>query len=196
MKKSNILHLTIRELMDDLSSILVGFIISTVVVLVFIVMYLEQKLPYIFLRGILFLYALAIFIMGLRLHAVHRIKKTGKKLGFKLITPIYLQPRLEGTYQRNWWQIHYRSKETGGNPGLLRTYIKLQFKARKNFSKEKLGKYRNYDFNGQKIIVVKHLVRPHKSYLLLKRTGFTFNKKDIIDLMDLLLKIAKQAEIK
>ncbi len=190
MKKS------INELFNDLSLILFSFIGATIFSLISVIYYLKEMLPFLVLRAILFIYVLSIVLVALRLYFINIVKKLGKELKFKLITPFYLQPRLEGTYKNNWWQIHFVSKETGKDPGVLRTYIKLQYKQNKKFDENKLKKYRNYLFHKKKVIVVKHITRPNKNYLLLKRDWFTFNKKELCGLMDLLLKISKESQIK
>ena len=194
MKK--IQQLNLKEWFNDLSLILIGFIGGTVFVLLSIIFYLNKQLPFLLLRAILFIYVLSIVLVALRLYFVNIIKKLGKKLNFKFITPFYLQPRIEGTYKKNWWQIHFVSKETGKDPGILRTYVKLQFKQKRKFDENKLKKYRNYLLRKKRIIIVKHIIRPNKNYLLIKRDWFTFNKNEIIELMDLLLKISKESELK
>ena len=189
-----IYHLDTRELLEDFSSILVGFIISTIVAVGSIILYIQGYLAMIYLRAILFLYVMSFMIILLRLYFIQIIKRVGEQLGFKLITPFYLQPRIEGHYKGNWFQVHYRSKESGTDPGILRTYVKLQYKKPMKFIEKKFDKYTNYNFKNHHIIVIKHLKRPNKNYLLLKRRGFTFERKDLIQLMDFLLKIAKESK--
>jgi len=183
--------------MDDISSILIGFIIFSIIVLACVFLYIKGNLLFIYLRAILFLYVLSTVIISLRLYFIEMVKRLGNRLGgFKLITPFYLQPRLEGTYKNNWWQIHYVSKETGKDPGVLRTYIKLQYKKPKRFDEKKLKAYRNYCYKNCRIITIKHITRPYKNYLLLKRNKFTFNESERKDMMDFLLKVARQTRIK
>ena len=103
MKKS------INELFNDLSLILFSFIGATIFSLISVIYYLKEMLPFLVLRAILFIYVLSIVLVALRLYFINIVKKLGKELKFKLITPFYLQPRLEGTYKNNWWQIHFVS---------------------------------------------------------------------------------------
>jgi hypothetical protein len=86
--------------------------------------------------------------------------------------------------------------ERGEVTGMLRTYIKLQWKDEKKFNPVKLRRYKNYLYKGEKILSIEHITRPYKNYLLMKRSWYTFNKKKIHSLMDLLLKVAKEAEIR
>ena len=194
MKKIH--HSNIVDWFNDLSIILFGFIFGTIIVLITGMYYLSGSLSFLLFRAILFIYILSIIMISLRVFFINLIKKLAHKLGFELITPFYMQPRIQGTYNKNWWQIHFVSKETGKDPGVLRTYIKLQFKKPKKFDEDKLKKYKNFISKNCRILTIKHIVRPHKNYLLLKRSWFTFNEKDIKEMMDLLLKVSKEAEIK
>jgi hypothetical protein len=150
----------------------------------------ETFLALVFLQGLLC--ALAIFIY----YQYSRVKKLAKELDFKYLKGSFPHPKFEGQYKNNWWQIHYLSKEEGSQWGMPRTYIKLQWKTQKKFDDNILFKYKNIQNGDSKIIEIKHIVREHKNYLLLKRTLFTFDKRKIHGLMDLLLKIAKESEIK
>jgi hypothetical protein len=70
------------------------------------------------------------------------------------------------------------------------------WKKPKHFNEEKFDKYKNRKYKENNLLEVKHVIRDYKNYLLLKRTGFTFDKEKIYELMDLLLKIAVESEIR
>lgn len=123
--------------------------------------------------------------------------KLALNLKFRLVTTGFLeQARFEGMYKKNWWQIHFASRPYGEYWGMPRTYIKLQYKEKKKFDNNVLNKYMNYQFHGLKIDSVEHVVRPYKNYLLMKLTWFVFNKEKLQKLMDLLIKISKESDIK
>jgi len=185
----------LKENLDHLSNVTIVFILFTLITVVCFFVYISGEISFLVFRAIFFLYVLVLFIVGLRIHTLSKIKELSVALDFELITPFYLQPKIEGTYKKNWFQVHYVSKETGRDPGVLRTYVKLQYKKKKRFNTEKLKKYSNYDFGKDKIIVVKHIERKYKNYLLLKRSGYTFDKSKITALMDFLLKVAKESEL-
>ncbi len=186
----------IQEFIEEFSIVLFGFIIGTIFLLIVIERYINGRYNFLVLRATIFAYLLAIIITGFRLYFVSIVKNLAEKLGFKHITPFFVQQRIEGHYKKNWFQIHYRSKETGNDPGVLRTYVKLQFKKKKRFDKRVLQKYRNYKLKDHNIIIIKHLKRPYKNYLLLKRSWYTFDEKKIKELMDFLIKVAEEAELK
>jgi hypothetical protein len=196
MNNKKLTNKTMDEKIFEFSSIIVGFAIGTFILVLSIILYLKTDISYLVLRAITFLYVLCIFLLLIRLYFIEKIKKFGESIGFQLTTPFYLQPKLEGHYKGNWWQIHYVSKEAGKNPSILRTYIKLQWKVIKEFDTPKLDKYDDSKYKGHDILTIKHIVRPYKNYLLLKRKGFTFNKLKIYELMDLLLRVAKESEVK
>ncbi len=125
-----------------------------------------------------------------------RLKKLAKELGFKYIKSSFPHPKYEGHYKSHWWQLHFVSRETGDKWGMPMTYIKLQWKEPKKFDEYKLHKYNDRKIGMSKIVEIKYIVRDSKNYLLLKRAWYTFNKKKIYHLMDLLLKIARESEIK
>jgi hypothetical protein len=181
---------------NNYSLILTGFIIATLLVILSVYYFLQNKISFIVFRAILFLYFLCVFILILRLMFLKYVKDFAKKIGFEVITPFYLQPKLEGYYKDNWFQIHYVSKETGKSPSLLRTYVKLQYKSLKHFDKAKLDRYDDKPYKDFQILTIKHIIREEKNYLLLKSKWFTFDKTKIHELMDLLLKVSKDAEVK
>jgi hypothetical protein len=171
-------------------------LMNLVTLIIFILLYLnkiilfEIFLALVFLQFLLFGLILFIYVQYKRVH------KLARELNFKYMKGTFPHPKFEGTYKKNWWQIHYLSKETGNQWGMPRTYIKLQWKTPKKFDDNKLYKYTNLKHGDSRIIGIKHVIRDYKNYLLLKRPLFTFNKKKIHSLMDLLLKVAKESEIK
>lgn len=135
------------------------------------------------------------FILGFYyLH--NKFKKLAKDLNFDFITRFMEQPRMEGTYKKNWWQIHFSSRAYGEYWGLPRTYIKLQFKEKKKFNTNLLLKYVGCDHGNCKINNIEHIQRPYKNYLLMRVKYYVTKKEEILKLMDLLLKVAKESEIK
>lgn len=124
-----------------------------------------------------------------------KFQDLAKGLGFRYLTLFLEQPRMEGKYKNNTFQLHFKQMERGEVTGMLRSYIKLQWKEDKFFDDKILEKYTNYRYKSNKIISIDHIVRTYKNYLLLRREWFTFDKKNICDLMDLLIKVSKEAEI-
>ena len=123
--------------------------------------------------------------------------KLALSLKFRLVTTGFLeQARFEGMYKKNWWQIHFASRPYGEYWGMPRTYIKLQYKEKKKFDNKILKKYTNNQFNGLKIDSIEHVVRPYKNYLLMKLTWFVFNKEKLQKLMDFLIKISRESQLK
>ena len=124
-------------------------------------------------------------------------KKLALSLKFRLFTTGFLeQARFEGMYKKNWWQIHFASRPYGKYWGMPRTYIKLQYKDKKKFDNKILKKYVNHKYNGLKIDSVEHVVRPYKNYLLMKLTWFVFSKEKLQKLMDFLIKISRESQLK
>jgi len=118
-------------------------------------------------------------------------------LKFRLVTTgFFEQARFEGIYKKNWWQIHFASRPYGEYWGNPRTYIKLQYKDKKKFDNNVLKKYVNYKVNGLKIDSIEYVYRPYKNYLLMKLTWFVFKKEKLEKLMDTLLKISKESQLK
>ena len=104
------------------------------------------------------------------------------------------QPRMEGTYKKNWFQIHFTSRSYGEYWGLPRTYIKLQFKENKNFDVDVLFKYKEYVLNNNIINNIEHIKRGYKNYLLMRVKYYILKPNELLHLMDLLLKISKKAK--
>ncbi len=153
-------------------------------------------IPEIFLAFIFVQVMVSGFFFG-RYLMYKKCKKLALSMKFRLVTTGFLeQARFEGIYKKNWWQIHFSSRPYGEYWGMPRTYIKLQYKEKKKFDKTILKKYENYQINGLKIDSVEHVTRPYKNYLLMKLTWFIFSKEKLHKLMNLLLKISKEAEIK
>lgn len=125
-----------------------------------------------------------------------KMKKLAKVLKFDFMTRFMEQPRMEGDFKKNWFQIHFSSRSYGEYWGLPRTYIKLQYKEKKEFDKAVLSKYKPYTLNSNFIDNVEYIKRPYKNYLLMRIKYYVLDKNKIKDLMDFLLKVAKEAEIK
>lgn len=185
-----------KKFIEKVSYVIVGVIIFTIIISATVILYANGKISFIVLRALLFFYSLSLVLLIIRIYFMYYVNKFAKSLGFKVITPFYMQPKLEGIYKNNWWQIHFVNKETGTSPAILRTYIKLQWKTKKKFAEQKFRKYDNLVYKGSRIISINHIVRETKNYLLLKKAWFSFDKKHTHKLMDLLLKISKEAEIK
>jgi hypothetical protein len=182
--------------LNNYSLIISGFILATILVISSVYFFLKKDISIIIFQAILFLYILCVFIVVLRLLFLRYVKDFAKKIGFEVVTPFYIQPKLEGYYKNNWFQIHYVSKETGKSPSLLRTYIKLQYKKIKHFDTEELDKYDDKPYKEYQLLTVKHIIREDKNYLLLKSKWFIFDERKIHELMDLLLKISREAEVR
>ena len=122
-----------------------------------------------------------------------KVKKLANSLKFDFITRFMEQPRMEGTYKKNWFQIHFTSRSYGEYWGLPRTYIKLQFKENKNFDVDVLFKYKEYVLNNNIINNIEHIKRGYKNYLLMRVKYYILKPNELLHLMDLLLKISKKA---
>jgi hypothetical protein len=103
-------------------------------ILLFTILYLLVSGMIIFELFLPLLFSQAL-IAGLLLGAYFVYKKIDilrKDIGFHFITGITLYPKIEGNYKNNWWQVHFVSRDIGAQWGTPRTYIKLQYKAKKN----------------------------------------------------------------
>ena len=149
----------------------------------------------IYLLLVLLQILLSAFAMGF--YIIHiMFKNLANKLKFHFITRFMEQPRMEGNYRDNWWQLHFASRAYGEYWGMPRTYVKLQFREEKKYNRKKLAGYSNYDLNGIKIDSIQHMVRPYKNYLLMKVKGYVMDKKKITALMDFLMKAEKESRAK
>lgn len=176
---------------------LIYFVLSTLILSIVIYLYYKRIIFFELFIALFFVYFLILsFVIFLYFFVYKRIYNLAKELNFKYLEGSFPHPKLEGYYKNNWFQLHYVSRDYGSNWGKPRTYIKLQFKELKKFDESKLIKYNNYNFNDHKIVEIKHIIRDYKNYLLLKMEWPTFNKKKVYQLMDFLIKVAKEAEIK
>jgi hypothetical protein len=164
-----------------------------------------SALIYFFMRGyILFeIFMALVFMQGLAsaflifLYLMHRrFKRIANEIGFEFITRFLEQPRMEGLHKKNWFQIHFTSRSYSEYWGMPRTYIKLQFKEQKKFDDAKLKKYENFQLSGLNVKNVQHIIRPYKNYLLMRVDWYVLEKGNLIRLMDLLIKIEKEAKLK
>ncbi len=170
-------------------------VINLVTLLCLIWFYVSRKIIIETFLALIFLQSLIDSFLLFRYLIYKKAKRLSNKIKFQYLT-IYLdQPRMEGIYKKNWWQIHFASRPYGEHWGTPRTYIKLQFKKNKKFDARVLGKYEDYNLNGFKINSIEHIKRPYKNYLLMKVMWYIFDKEKITELMDFLLKVAKESEI-
>jgi hypothetical protein len=147
----------------------------------------------VWVTGILvMLYLFTITAFSFRALFLILMTRTAKKLRFRIITGFFDQPKLVGHYRHNYWQLHFRNKETGATPIVLRTYVKLIFKEKKKYDIKKLDKEIG-TVHGYKIIALKHIIRDDKNYLLMKVGGFIFSTKALKHLMDELMRINEEA---
>ncbi len=172
------------------------FLINIVSLMSIILLYFYKIIIFELFLALIFFQALICCVSLFLYYIYKRLQKLANALNFKYIKGSFPHPKFEGYYKNKWWQLHFVSKEEGEQWGKPRTYVKLQYKDLKKYDEEILKKYKNLKLNGNKIVEVKHVVREYKNYLLLKRDLPTLNKKKICELMDLLLKIEKEAEIK
>ncbi|MEK6916772.1 MAG: hypothetical protein AABW92_03430 [Nanoarchaeota archaeon] len=187
---------SLHEKLSQYSLITTGVVVSTILILTAVILFYKGIIPYIYLRALIFVYVLSLIILIGRIFFLLKVKNFSDSIGFKFITPFYLEPKIEGTYKKNWFQIHYVSKEAGKDPSLLRTYIKLQYKKPMCFDTSKLDAYDDSDWKSHRILTIKHINRGYKNYLLLKRKWFLFDKDKLFELMDLLIKVSKETELK
>jgi hypothetical protein len=175
---------------------LIIFLVNIVIFISMMLLYLNNILIFEGVMALLFFQALFCGIALFLYSMYKRLQSLARSLNFKYLKDSFPHPKFEGHYKNNWWQLHFTSKEEGQQWGMPRTYIKLQYKEKKEFDVPGYSKYSNIDFKGNRIIEIRHIVRDYKNYLLLKRAWFTFDKKKIYELMDLLLKVAAESEIK
>lgn len=148
-----------------------------------------------FLPILLIQILLSLFLIGM--YILHKnLKKLANDLNFHFTTRFLEQPRMEGTYKNNWWQIHFTSRDYSKYWGLPRTYLKLQFKEDKTFNEKILKGYVNCEKDHCNIINIQHIKRPFKNYLLMRLDWYVIDKKRIQKAMNLLLKIAKESNLK
>jgi hypothetical protein len=172
------------------------FMLHFAIFIVDIFLYLNKIIIFEAFLALLFLQGLTCGIMFFVYYQYKRLQNLARSLDFKYLKGSFPHPKYEGHYKNNWWQLHFVSKETGEQWGLPRVYIKMQWKKTKHFNEGYFDKYKNMKYRENNILEVKHVIRDYKNYLLLKRNGFTFNKEKIHELMDLLLKIAAESEIR
>jgi len=172
------------------------FLVNLVILLTLIISVFRNLIIMELFLALIFLQILINAYLLFNYYIYKRAQILAKKMKFQFLTLFNEQPRLEGVYKKNWWQIHFASRFYGEYWGSPRTYIKLQFKDKKSFKKQILSKYSDYAYKDMSIDSVDLILRPYKNYLLMKAKWYLFNKKEIHQLMDLLLKIAKEAEIK
>ncbi len=150
----------------------------------------EIFMAFLFLQVLGVLFALGLYFLH------QKLKNIAVKLKFDFITRFLEQPRMEGTYKDNWFQIHFSSRSYGKYWGLPRTYIKLQWREDKKFDKAVLKEYRNTMFKGKEITNVEYVKRAYKTYLLMRVKYYVLSEKTLKQLMDFLLEAAKKAEAK
>ncbi|MFH2020754.1 MAG: hypothetical protein ABIJ34_05030 [archaeon] len=175
----------------------IGFIILNVM--------LVGMLGYLYIEGYIALevvlaslFALILFdaFMLFNYYMHKKYKSLASEFGFEFLTRFMEQPRMEGTYKGNWFQLHFTSRDHGEYWGIPRTYIKLQYKDSKEFSREKLSIYTDYKHSGYLINSIEHVQRTYKNYLLMKIRYYVTDKTHLTELMDLLIKISKECEVK
>jgi len=179
---------------DERSNAFILFFIATVVFLGAFVLFLAGILEMLFFKPFIFFYILAVILLVFRLYFYKTIRSVAHSMGFSIVTSIFHQPKIEGTYKGHHWQIHYRSKEAGKFGGILRTYIKLISKKPMKFDVGKLASVAQ-EHKGFRIIAVRHIIREDKNYLLMKVSTYIFDKKKLHELMDHLIQIRKEAEL-
>jgi hypothetical protein len=171
-------------------------VINLVVFIGLIWLHLETFFIFEILLALIFIQILIAGFFGVIYFLHHKFKILSNKLKFRFLTRFLEQPRMEGTYKDNWWQIHFASRSYSEYWGIPRTYIKLQFKTKNNFDKKKLAKYNNYKYEGNEVYNIVHIKRSYKNYLLMRITWYILNPKEITHLMDFLLNVSKEAKKK
>ena len=157
---------------------------------------LEKILMFEVFLAVLFLIILADSFLVF-MYLVHKkMKKLSMDLGFTFITRFMEQPKMEGIFNKNWFQLHFTSRAYSEYWGMPKTYIKLQFKESKKYSAEKLKKYENFRFAGLIIKNIEHVKRPYKNYLLMRVDWYVADKDKLQKLMNYLVKIDKEAKLK
>ena len=171
-------------------------ILNIIILSTFIWLYLANFIIFEILLALIFVQILISGFFAVIYFFHHKFKKLALKLKFQFLTRFLEQPRMEGTYKNNWWQIHFASRSYSEYWGVPRTYIKLQFKTDHNFDNKKLLKYINYKYEGIEVYNIVHIKRPYKNYLLMRINWYVLNHKEIHHLMDFLLNVAKDAKKK
>ncbi|MFH0875169.1 MAG: hypothetical protein V1859_04465 [archaeon] len=180
---------------NEISNVFIVFGAATLIFCAASLAYLLDKLHFIWFKPIIFFYMLSVIIIIFRIYLYKKISGLAKSMKFHFVTSIFHQPKIEGMYKGHYFQLHYRSKDYGKFGGMLRTYVKLIYKAPKKFDEAALQKCSG-NHNGCDIIVAKHIVRPEKNYLLMKVSTYIFDKKKLFELMDYLISISTMCEKK
>ncbi|NTV22828.1 MAG: hypothetical protein HGA85_00445 [Nanoarchaeota archaeon] len=184
------------EKWQKVSAKLSAIILSFLVLFVNLYLYLNGKIIFELLLALLFLQSLISGLMLFTYFLYKKFQRLADNLGFIYIQGTFMHPKFEGHYKGKWFQLHFVSKETGGDWGVPMTYVKLQWKEKKTFDDKKLAAHNRKDYKHSSIIEIKHVVRDYKNYLLLKRRWFTFSPKKIEELMDLLISLSESAKKK
>jgi len=176
----------VERLLIKIEFVLLNLVLITGLIFLYVQKYIKYE---IFMASI---FLVVLFSGGFLLKYIffRKIKALGHKLDFQYVTGFLEQPRLEGMYKDNWFQLHYCSRFNGKYWGLPRTYIKLQFKNKKEFDQKKLEKYIG-KFKGMKIDSLEHVKRTYKNYLLMKMQYYVTDIKKVEKLMDHLIEISK-----
>ena len=173
------------------------FVVANALILcVLCYLFINGTLTKEFFLALVFLQIIFAAFFGYLYYTHQKLKKLAEQLRFEFTTRFLEQPRLEGMYKGNWFQLHYTSRDYGEYWGIPRTYIKLQYKDEKEFDGKVLGKYR-LQVHGKSVIdSVDHIKRTYKNYLLMRIKYSLTDIKTLHSLMDLLIKISKEAELK
>src|SRR3989344_2693113 len=104
------------------------FILNLAIFLSLLYFFLNKRLLFEVFLALVFLQFFICFLLLARYYIFKRFHKLARDLGFRYMAGFLEQPRMEGHYKDNWWQLHFVDKEYGESPSILRTYVKLQFK--------------------------------------------------------------------
>jgi len=173
---------------SDLYLYFMGYIGLSLFSLVSLYLHMAFQPPLTIIALILFVHLLIVIFLSIRLSILYMVSGAEKQLGFKKITGFLKQPKITWKYKKHSFEIHYKTKEGGRYPGVLRTYIKLILEHECLYDESKLNSEIHH-IDKYKVFGIKKMVRPDRCYLLMKVSGFYFDKETLRYLMGELIKI-------
>lgn len=179
-----------KRYFSDLYLFFLGYIAISQIVLLALYLHMVFHPPLVIITVLLFTYFLIVIFLGIRLSVLYFVSSAQKQLRFRKITGFLRQPKIVGTYKKHKFEIHFKDKEGGKYPGILRTYIKLIYKEDFNFDENKFKK-KKVKVDGKTVFSIKQIVKADRSYILMKVSGFVFEKSTLEKLMSKLIDVCE-----
>jgi len=171
------------------NEILYAFVLLIIILLGLIYSYLfyKIKVAYVILLSLFVIDVVYIIAAIHKFVFVRNCYNLSKKLGFNFFLDDKGQPRMDGNYESNQFQLHFRYKLGGKFDGRERTYVKLRFLKEEKIDESKLDNY--CSLSGFDILNISYVKKPGKYYLLMKVVGYIFVKDDIMRLLNHIIKV-------